>query len=284
MEQVTLIDLNWEHLQDTWNKIHNRRVREHFREIADPDDVAGWSHFSTHVDLDRARHSLCADCLQRDDDSANMTILRTLLFWLVLGQASALHPPLYTMPTDRYQQSVKFAPQVTLYFREDLDDVEEGYAPIDAEISFRVMDETSGSMTESKAQNLANKIRTEFATGGGYRWHKGRTKLSYRDKDNGYQFSVNAYSESEGKEVIDKLLDIQGHVLDLDLLTIAQLGDTPPTIPPTELIYGKSRRVARKRPVGYVRFVFAELHLWGIPNPIILLDRSGRRKNALVAA
>lgn len=274
---------NWEHLQDVWAKIHNRRVREHFRDLhPDPDNDEAWGAINRRLNINIPRQSLWYACSINDGDTANMTILRTLLFWVVLGQASALHPPMYTMPTDRYQQSVKFAPQVTLYFKEDLEDVEEGYSPLDAEISFRVMDETSNSMTEAKARTLANKIKTEFASGGGYRWHKGRTKLSYRDKENGYQFSVNAFSDSEGKQVIDKVLDLQNHVIDLDLLSIATLGDNPPTIPPNEFIYGKSRRTARRRPVGYVRFIYADLHLWGIPNPITLIDRSGRRKNPLV--
>lgn len=273
----------WEHLQDVWRKVHNKRVREHFRDfVNDPDDIVAWNNFISNASIEIPRQSLLLACLQNDGDTADMTILRTLLFWVVLGQASSMHPPLYAMPTDRYQQSVKFAPQVVLYFKEDLEDVEEGYAPIDAEISFRVMDETSNSMTEAKARTLANKIRTEFTTSNGYRWKKGRVKLSYRDKDNGYQFSVNAWSEGEGKDVIDKILDIQNHTLDLDLLSIAQLGDNPPTIPPTEFLYGKSRRTARKRPIGYVRFIYAELHLWGLPNAITLLDRSGRRKNPLV--
>lgn len=275
--------MSWEQLQDVWSKVHNRRVRNHFRDlVSDPDNIEAWNIFLENLDLNIPRHALVVACLISDSDTADMTVLRTLLFWVVLGQAEALHPPIYAIPSDRYQQSVKFAPQVVLYFKEDSEDVEEGYAPIDAEISFRVMDKTSSSITESDARNLANKIKLEFANNGGYRWHKGRTKLSYRDKEKGYQFSVNAYSDTVGKTVIEKVLNIQGHALDLNNLSIAQLGDNPPTIPPTELIYGKSRRVARKRPVGWVRFVYAELHVWGMPNAVTLLDRSGRRKNPLV--
>lgn len=268
----------WEHLQDVWRKVHNRRVREHFRDINETEE--GWNNWQPNLDF--PRHALYVACAMDDNDTSDMCTIRTLLFWLVLGQASALHPPLYTMPTDRYQQSVKFAPQITLYFKEDLEDVEEGYAPIDSEVSFRLMDETSSSMTESKATQWANKIRQEFATSNGYRWQKGRVKLSYRDKDNGCIFSINAYSESVGRQLINKLLDLQNVVLDDSLLSIAQLGDTPPIVPPTEMIYGRSRRIARRRPVGYVRFIYADLHIWGMPNAITLLDRSGRRKNPLI--
>lgn len=277
--------MTWEHLQDVWSKVHNRRVREHFRDlISDPDNDEAWENLVGDINISIPRQSLWLACNISDQDTADMTILRTLLFWVVLGQAQALHPPLYTMPIDRYQQEVKFAPQVTLFFKEDLDEVEEGYSPLDAEISFRLMNETSQSLTQADATLLANKIKLEFNGGGGYRWHKGRTKLSYRDKERGYQFSVNAFNETDGKNLINKVLDLQGHTLNSDLLSVSQLDSAPPTVPPMEFVYGKSRRSSRRRPVGWVRFQYADLHIHGIPNAITLIDRTGRRKNPLVQA
>ena len=266
----------WEHLQDTWKRVHNRRVREHFSDLSGADD--DWD-----AEIDSPRGSLRVACTMLDGDTAAMTNMRILLFWLVLGQASALHPALYTMPTDRYQQMVKFAPQVTLYFKEDLDDVEEGYAPIDAQISFRLMGEDYDSITRAELISVANKIRTEFATGSGYRWQKGRVMMSYNKLDDGYFLRIHSYSESEGRSIINKVLDIQNKTLDESFLTINTLAATPPIVPPSRTILGKSRRLPRKRPVGYVRFIYADAHVWAIPEAICLLDRSGRRKNPLVA-
>ena len=39
---------------------------------------------------------------------------------------------------------------------------------------------------------------------------KGREKFSYRDKINGYEFIITARDKSEAKDVINKLLEIQG--------------------------------------------------------------------------
>lgn len=259
----------WEHFQSTLISVQNKRVREEFND-ADDDDIS------------TPRSSLKLACTLRDDDSAIQTLLRLWMFYILLRGASDLHPPIYTMPTDRYQQDVKFAPQVTLYFREDLDDVEEGYKPIDSEISFRVKNESYQTFSPADAQSLANRINLEFGVGDGYRWHKGRTKLSYRDKENGYQFSVNAYSESEGRAVISKVLSLQSDTLSGDKLTVSELGATPATLPPTESIYGKARRLPRRRPVGYVRFRYAECHVWGLNKAIILVDATGRRPGALV--
>jgi hypothetical protein len=264
----------WEHLQSVLMQSHNRLVREEFRDLGDD-----WEE-----DITLPRSSLRVACTIRDDDSAIQTLLRMLFFYGTLRKAQDFHPALYTTPIDRYQQEIKFAPQITLYFREDLEDVEEGYAAIDAEISFRVQNQNYNTFTEANAITFANKIKTEFCPNNGYRWRKGRTKISYRDKEKGYLLSINAYSEAEAREVISKVLSIQNDGIDNSKMIISQLAETPPTIPPTEFIYGNSRRIPRRKPVGYVRFQFAELHLWGVKNAITLVDRSYRRRNPLVPA
>ncbi|MFG6105225.1 hypothetical protein U2F10_23410 [Leptothoe sp. EHU-05/26/07-4] len=48
-----------------------------------------------------------------------------------------------------------------------------------------------------------------------------------------------------------------------------------PTIPDIDQAYGKSRRQPRRRPVADVRFQYASLEVLGVPNPIILVDRTG---------
>jgi hypothetical protein len=169
-----------------------------------------------------------------------------------------------------------------LYFREDLDDLENGYKPLDAELFFRLINENYNTFTPANALTLANRIAAEFGSGSGYRWQKGRVKLTYRKKEHGYQFSVNAYNESVGRNLINKVLDLQGHSLDDSELTISQLADSPPIAPPVEVVYGESRRLPRRRPVGFVRFKRAECHVWGVMKPIILVDTTLRHREALV--
>jgi hypothetical protein len=56
-----------------------------------------------------------------------------------------------------------------------------------------------------------------------------------------------------------------------------------PTIPGQDFIYGKTRRRPRRRPIADVRFQCALLHVHGLPNPIVLYDRSGAYSTALEA-
>jgi hypothetical protein len=265
----------WEHLQSVILASYNKEVRHEFSDVGDDD----WA-----PDITTPRASLRVACTSHDNDSILQTFMRMMLFYFVLRKASDLQAPIYGIPTEAYQQSVKFLPQVKLYFVEDASDVERGYAPIDAEITFRIPNETSESMTEAKARTIANKINSVFGVSNGYRWKKGRLKASYKDSHNGYNMIISAFSESEAREVLHKVLEIQNDTLNDAHLTISTLQQNPPTIPATERIYGESRRLPRRRPIGYVRFRYAELHLWAMPNAITLVDLSRRRLRPLVRA
>jgi hypothetical protein len=70
----------------------------------------------------------------------------------------------------------------------------------------------------------------------------------------------------------------------MNVKTNQNTSEAYPTIPPTERIYGENRKLPRSKPIADVRFVRAELHIWGRPEPVILIDRSGVSKRALVTA
>ena len=262
----------WEHLQNVVRQVHNRIVRDEFNDI-EPDD-----------DITTARGSLKAACLLKDDDSALMTIIRYWLFYVDLKKAQDLAPALYSVPITTFQENIEFAPQVKLIFLEDAQDVEPGYAAVEGEISFRLRGETSESMTPTKAESLAHRIRGSLATGSGFVWRKGRIKVCYRDRNRGYDFRLLVTSETEGRRVVEQILDIQNHSPDWEYLSIAESRSDFPITPPSRRIYGSQRRLPRKRPRADVRFRVAELHLWGLPNPVILVDATGHYRNALVRA
>jgi hypothetical protein len=258
----------FEHLQSVFRSVHNRRVREFFSDLGDET----WD-----PEITTPRGSLRVAATIRDEDNLSMMFLRLWLFDIVLQGGQNLWPALYTTPVDLYQQRFKFKPQVTLFFMEDLDEVEEGYAPLTAELSFRLINQEYNSFTPAEARTLANRIRSEFGGGGGYRWRKGRVTTIYNNPDQGINTKINAASQAEGRQVLNKLLDCVNMTIDNSRLRYRELEQNPPTVPPRQTIYGKSRRTPRRFPVGYVRFRYAECHLWGLPNPIVLVDLTGRR-------
>lgn len=265
----------WEHLQGVVMQVQNKRVREEFNDVGGDD----WDE-----NITTSRASLRVACTLRDDDSALMTVTRLWLFDVILGGAKSMHPAIYGIPVTTFQESVQFFPQIRLYFMEDLAQVEEGFEPIDAEISFRLMGQTSTTLTQAEMQAYANRIRTVFSAGSGFTFKKGRLKASYKDQSRGYNMILTIWSEAEAKRVIEQVLSVQNHTPDWDFLTISEAKKTFPTIPGFQMILGKQRRKPRQRPIGTVRFRYAELKLHGLPNDITLIDRTGFRKNPVIRA
>ena len=261
----------FEHLQDLIRIEHNKAVREHFKN--EPDD-----------DISTPRASLKHACIIKDIDTASMTSMRQWLFEITCRHAKSLHPSIYGIPTTSFHDSVAFLPQVMLYFLEDLQNVESGYEPIAAEITFRLMGETSATYTPVKAKALANKIKSAFSSGNGFIWKKGREKWVYKDASKGYDFRLLVWNEAEAKKVIEQVLDIQSHSPNWNLLSVATKKKPYTTIPGTHEVYGKQRRKPRDRPIAFVRFRYAELKLHGLFNDITLIDRTGFRANPLIAA
>lgn len=265
----------WEHLQSTVIQVQNRIVREEFSDLGDD-----WDN-----DILTSRGSLRVACTMVDDDSAIQTLIRLWLFYGCLKKAADFQAPIYGIPVLTFQEQMKFLPQVRLYFSEDLNEVEHGFNPLEAEVTFRLVNETSASMTEAKAKVIANKIKTAFCSSGGFRWKKGREKWIYKDQSRGYDIRLLAWSESEAKRLIEQVLDIESHSPNWEkYLDGTKKEKTFVTVPPLHTVYGKQRREYRERPVGYVRFRYAELKLHGLPNDIQLVDRTGNRKNPLVKA
>ena len=264
-----------EHLQDISRRSINKEVLEWFRDTG-PDD---WD-----PDLTSARGSLRIACTHQENDSMTMTLQRTMLFYLVCKKAADFASPIYGIPSTEFQAKARFQPQITMFFLEDLADVDPGYSPVSGEISFRLANQTTETLSQAEAVTYANRVRTAFGSGSGFVWRKGKITASYRDESKGYRLKLYVRDEAEGKRVIEQVLDVQQHSPDWENLTFVE-SDQPssayPTIPPTQVILGKSRRLPRRRPIADVRLQYAFLHVWGIPNPVVLVDRSGKFNNAL---
>lgn len=177
-------------------------------------------------------------------------------------------------------------PKITLYFIEDLNDVADGYAPVDGQISIRLMDHDQSSITEPIARTYANRIKTSFASGSGFVWKKGKIMCSYTDWDKGYQLQLLCRNEAEGRRVVEQVLDIQNDTPEWSFLNIKENAEPTqafPTIPETDRAYGKLRRQPRRRPIADVRFQTGFLHVIGVPAPVILVDRSRTYPTPLVS-
>lgn len=265
-----------EHLQDLLRKTHNDQVKDFFADF-DRDNI--------DPDITTPRASLRTACLITDKDNWGMIQARLSLFYYTLRQAQDLQAPVYGEPIGLFNEQRKYRPQIYLHFKEPLDEVEAGFHPLEARITFRLMNETETSLTTTELTSLANRIKQEFGANFGYKWKKGKTLCNYVDPPRGYSLQIYAYSITEGKEVIGKILDIQNHSPEWSKLTVSE-NDRPteayPVMPPIRNILGKQVREPRRRPVGNVQFTHATCQIWGLQKPVALIDLRGRLLNTLV--
>lgn len=255
------------HFQDTLRRLHNKQVRDYFSDVGGDE----WE-----LDISTTRASLRAACTIDDNDTLTQCLYRYIFFHISVRRGEEFTEPVYGIPVGSFQQTRKFKPQIKLIFKEDREDVYPDYSPLTAEYTCRLMDVDSDTITQTKINQIALKIKQEFTSAGGYRFHKGKTLVTYYEPNKGYSLQVYAYSVAEGREIINKILNIQNHTPDWQNSTVNENQEPSqayPTIPQTKTILGKSTRLPRKRPVGYVRFQYALLHLWGKDKAIPLCDR-----------
>ena len=265
---------HWQHLKDMLRLNHNKLVAHYFRDLG-PE----WK-----PDISTNRGALRTASTIDDNDTSVMTLIRLYLFHEILGYSKSRLGVFYGIPSENFQESVQGVPQVFMYFSQDNASVPDGTPIVDAEYSFRLMDETSASMTQVKALSLAKKIKQEFVSENkGIVFTKGKIIYKYYDEDNGYRLRIYGSTESDAIDVIKRMLAVQNHSFEEDYLTVS----TPKAksvnkSTKKELVYGKQRTKKRYRPTANVRFKYAYLYIHGLNKPIYLVDLTGRFYDALV--
>lgn len=267
------VSRNWKNLRSFLRKTYNREVNEWFND--EPDPVP---------DNATPRKQAKRACLILPKETQNTALIKTLTFRFVV-QRVHLRPNVYGTPTGTLDSQRKYRPQIVLEFLEDEFDVEAGYDRVNGRISFRLMNETSETISNSELTTIATRIKTEFGTGNGFVWRKGKDLASYTDKLNGYQLQLLVRNKTDAKELIGKILALQNDTANWANLSYKE-NDEPleafPTIPPTQSILSKTYREPRRRPIASVRYAYSYCNLWGKPNAVILHDRSFSYINTLV--
>jgi hypothetical protein len=268
---------HWEHLQDTIRREQNKQVKRYFKDLATTGQ--DWV-----PNLNTARDKLRVACTHDDKDTAIMALIRLYLFYDVLGFGNKNLGVFYGIPLQEYEESVRYKPQVLLYFSQDKQAVAKDYSPIEAKIRFRLNNETSHTMTEAKAKAIAQEIKLKFLENGkGITFTKGATIFTYKDKEHGLDLQLYCYQRSDAEELIKKCCDLRNTTYHPDRLTEHSPTQKSKNLSMgNEVIYGKPQKKKRWRPTAKVRFRYAFLYVSGLKAPIPLVDLTGNYFNALV--
>ncbi|MEM4177904.1 MAG: hypothetical protein QXS29_10120 [Nitrososphaeria archaeon] len=197
-------------------------------------------------------------------------------FYFIYMKGELFRDTVIGTPAGIFDEIYKYQPIVTLHFRESEADVDPEYYPVRAQISFRLVGETSQSITEVELKNIARRIKQEFGPRGNpYKWKKGKVLLSYKNKKEGLNLRIAAYSEQERIEVLRKVCNCAGKTLDEKYLSVSKVEDEAsafPIVPKRVTILGKPTRLPRRRPVATVQFSHALCKIWGRRDPGVLHD------------
>jgi hypothetical protein len=266
---------HWEHLQDTIRREQNKILARYFKDLGGTD----WT-----PNISTARNALRTACRIDDQDTAIMTMIRLYLFYEVLAYGKKRLGNFYGIPALDFQESFEGRPQVFLFFSQDKASVPDGLSPVTAEISFRLMDETSESITPAKALTLANRIKQEMVDAGKeIHFNKGKNLVNYNDRKHGLALRIYATSESEGEKIIKKVLAIRNLSFDASHLSVSTPKRNSDNLPKgTHTVYGKQHKKRRWRPSARVRFRYAYLYVHGLNDVIPLVDATGQWFDALL--
>lgn len=255
--------------QDFCRRYINRVVHEHFRDVdtTDPDNL------SRSV----PRQLIKRICLHKDSDPITLSIGRLLVWWI--EARGIMDEFIYGIPSTDFEIKHTYYPQVQLHFQEErYDAADNDRIPVRSRISFRWRSDDFGT---ARVESLANKIKADFARPP-FSFGKGRECWTYWDDEKGYRFTVYVQNESEAKSIISQVVGIQDSgTPDWNANLREHKDGVNYAAPGTVRVMGETRRKPRKRPVGTVKFAYAELFIPGVTKPIILVDRTGTKAGAL---
>jgi hypothetical protein len=211
-------------------------------------------------------------------------ICRLILYHIIIKGFGI--PQIYAVPFTDINDSVKYSPKIFLNFCQNYREVDADDSAVEGQMSFRLMGETAETLSQANVNTYAQKIKTLFGNSGGFQWRKGKNMLTYSEPERGYFFQLLVRDIAEGKRIVEQVMDIQSHTPDWKFANYKEnLEPTQayPTNPPNKTLVGKSRKQHKKRPLVTVRFRNAQLHVQGLPNPIVLYDKSGFYKSAILS-
>ena len=252
-----------ETFQSFCRKYVNKALVVHFSDLTEnnPDDLS----------LTSPRQVIKRICTHKDTDTMTLTIGR-LIFWY-FEVKGLLNEYLYMIPATDFHETQKFKPQIKLLWREDYDDARNNNRlPTKARYTVRWRGDYA---TKNDIDRIKLKINSIFNRPTVHSFYKGRIKYSYYDQEKGYRLLVTARDETEAKDVINKLLEIQDdNPLNEEYFGIhtkeANWNETE-----TIRVAGDTHKKPKRRPVGKVKFVKAEFKVHGMTHDILLTDRYG---------
>jgi hypothetical protein len=185
----------FEHLQSVLLQTFNPLIQESFREDIVDNDI--------HTPETALKYA----CLLKDEDSAQQMILRMLLFLFVRGEVE-LFDKIYAMPVLNYHQSVRFAPQIVLKFKETKANAKLHHRqqnPKRQQLSFRIPALKETTVTHTQIEQWTVKLKQLFPAS--YYHITGNDNYTYKDADAGLKLSIDSQFKGDAGQLAEKVCE-----------------------------------------------------------------------------
>lgn len=262
------VSKQWNLIRSWLRKTYNKEVHEFFKDL--PPEI--------ELDNSSGRSTTKAVCLIGADDSQGIAEQKQRNFERLKERVGL---GAYT-PSHDYERlpglSFRGIPQVQLWFLEKYHVAKtNGRAknPHEALVSFRINDDWS---TEAPAKAMALKIKGKFATPI-FQFQAGELKVTYLDKNKGYDFRLLVDSKEEAKRVIESVLDLNGDAPQWKLLKTHKSEEEFNTVE-TVRVVGETITVTSLRPKTELYFRYAIAKVPPRISEIALVDTSLRYPRA----
>lgn len=251
----------WEHLQSVLRKVHNKQVTDYFREDI-PDD-----------NINTPESALKHACRMKDTDTAAMASCRMMLFSFTINNGRHLHPEVWAVPDFTPDVYNELRPQVIIQFAEKLDDWKSRGSKRRKVVrcSYRLMGETSDTMTQSALKALARKIDAKFPRS--YTFKTGRYKVTYSDKPKGYHLITAPYSPAIGDKLVKDLLELTSTEFESDKRSEGNRRGANYRAPRYVDFQGGRKELPERRQIATTYLDRVEVNLYGQQGNIRIIDR-----------
>lgn len=234
-------------------------------------EVFDWFKDADNNDI---RKSLRDDLLIGAKDSIPIAQIKIRAFREII-QKTHLKPDIIGMPKTDADADVTYRPEVTLFFKQNKESVPRGKTAKPARISYRLMNQTSSSLSIAELKNLGRDIYNDFAKPTPYRFNKGKIIAWYIKAEEGLHLQVYCHDENIGETVIKKVISHRSFTFDNDIYKFTKPSRNSDSTPGNITILGESRQKVVWRPTVFVEFDHASINLHGDSQIRVLCDLSG---------
>ncbi|OYE02946.1 hypothetical protein [Nostoc sp. 'Peltigera membranacea cyanobiont' 232] len=238
------------------------------------------AHFGD-TSADSGRNAAKNICLITSQDSMQVATQRQSFFYYQVLKIQN-KPIIIGQPKTTYDSEVTYHPEISIEFRQDFIATPRGKQPKDARISWRLMGETSQSLTFTKINNAATLVFQKFFQNNIFNFNKGKVIGWYNSPTDGLHLQLYCIDSTEAERVAKYVVQAIDKTWNDNLFKTTTPKRNNLVTPEQITILGKQQDAPVWRPNITVKAYKAYMTVWGTENKVYELV--GRLKNGQFVA